>query len=152
MPPHESIVHHPFAFQWGAFQLTGFGLAVLLAFGIADVIARKELERRGHDPEPIGDLVFAAIIGGLLGAKLYYVLIIARDIRELFTRAGFVFWGGLIGGILAVAFVIHRKGLRFTRISDVGASGGPTARRRRGRRTCRASSACTCRRARRRTR
>ena len=120
MPPHESFVHHPFAFQWGAFQVTGFGLAVLLAFGIADVIARHELARRGHDPEPIGDLVFAAIIGGLLGAKLYYVIVIARDIRELFTRAGFVFWGGLIGGILAVAFVIHRKKLSFARISDVG--------------------------------
>jgi phosphatidylglycerol:prolipoprotein diacylglycerol transferase len=121
MPPTESIIHHPFAFQWGAFQVTGFGLAVLLAFGIADVIARRELERRGHDPEPIGDLIFAAIIGGLLGAKLYYVIVIARDIHELFTRAGFVFWGGLIGGILAVAAVIHYKKLRFTRISDVGA-------------------------------
>jgi len=120
MPPHESFVHRPFAFQWGAFQITGFGLAVLLAFGIADVIARHELARRGHDPEPIGDLIFAAIIGGLLGAKLYYVFIIARDIHELFTRAGFVFWGGLIGGILAVAAVIHYKKLSFTRISDVG--------------------------------
>jgi phosphatidylglycerol:prolipoprotein diacylglycerol transferase len=122
MPPNPSaIVHHPFAYQWGWFQFTGFGLAVLLAFLIAQIIAQRELARRGHDPEPIGDLIFAAVIGGLLGAKLYYVLIIARDIRELFTRAGFVFWGGLIGGILAVAFVIWRKKLRFTRISDVGA-------------------------------
>ena len=117
------IVHHPFAYQWGWFQFTGFGLAVLLAFMIAQIIAQRELVRRGHDPEPIGDLVFAAVIGGLLGAKLYYVFIIARDVRELFTRAGFVFWGGLIGGILATAFVIWRKKLRFTRISDVAAIG-----------------------------
>lgn len=120
MNPESSIVHHPFAYQWGWFQFTGFGLAVLLAFVISQIIAQRELARRGHDPEPIGDLVFAAVIGGLLGAKLYYVFIIARDVRELFTRAGFVFWGGLIGGILAVAFVIWRKRLRFTRISDVG--------------------------------
>ena len=117
------IVHHPFAYQWGWFQFTGFGLAVLLAFMVAQIIAQRELVRRGHDPEPIGDLVFAAVIGGLLGAKLYYVFIIARDVRELFTRAGFVFWGGLIGGILATAFVIWRKKLRFTRISDVAAIG-----------------------------
>jgi phosphatidylglycerol:prolipoprotein diacylglycerol transferase len=116
-----SIVHHPFAYQWGWFQFTGFGLAVLFAFLIAQIITQRELARRGHDPEPIGDLIFAAVIGGLLGAKLYYVTFIARDIHELFTRAGFVFWGGLIGGIVAVAAVIWRKKLRFTRISDVGA-------------------------------
>src|SRR4051812_21673019 len=90
LPPmnNSPIIHHPFAYQWGWFQFMGFGLAVLLAFAIAQIIAQHELARRGHDPEPIGDLVFAAVIGGLLGAKLYYVFIIARDIHELFTRAG----------------------------------------------------------------
>src|SRR3954453_5558785 len=115
-----SVVHQPLSYQVGPLQLTGFGLAVLLAFVMAQIIAQRELARRGHDPEPIGDLIFAAVIGGLLGAQLYYVLIIPRAIHELLTRAGFVFWGGLIGGILAVAFVIWRKKLRFTRISDVG--------------------------------
>jgi prolipoprotein diacylglyceryltransferase len=64
------IIHHPFAYQWGWFQFTGFGLAVLLAFAIAQIIAQHELARRGHDPEPIGDLLFAAIVGTLIGAIL----------------------------------------------------------------------------------
>lgn len=113
-----SIVHHPFAYGAGPLQVTGFGLAVLLAFVIAQIIAQHELARRGHDPEPMGDLVFAAVIGGLLGAKIYYA-ILNRSMDDLFSRAGFVFWGGLMGGMLATWFVMLRKKLPFTRISDV---------------------------------
>lgn len=111
-------VHHPLAYSIGPISFTGFGLAVLLAFVIAQIIAQAELERRGHDPTPIGDLVFAAVIGGLLGAKLYYVFL-TGDITTLWSRGGFVFWGGLIGGIVAVMWVIRLKKLSIARISDV---------------------------------
>ena len=115
-------VHHPFSYKLGIFTFTGFGIAVLLAFAIAQVICQRELARRGHDPEPIGDLVFAAVIGGLLGAKIYYVILV-HDITTLWSRGGFVFWGGLIGGIIAVFAVIHRKQLNPWRISDVAGIG-----------------------------
>ena len=114
-----SVVHQPLSYDVGPLQLTGFGLAVLMAFVIAQIIAQRELARRGHDPEPIGDLVFAAVIGGLLGGKIYYAILM-RDMGALLSRAGFVFWGGLLGGIVACYIVIRRKGLSFTRISDVG--------------------------------
>lgn len=113
-----SIVHHPLSYDVGPLQLTGFGLAVLMAFVIAQIITQRELARRGHDPEPIGDLVFAAVIGGLLGGKIYYAVLM-HDMSALFSRAGFVFWGGLLGGILACYLVIRYKHLSFTRISDV---------------------------------
>jgi phosphatidylglycerol:prolipoprotein diacylglycerol transferase len=114
------IVHHPFAYRLGPLTFTGFGVAVLLAFVISQYIAQRELARRGHNPDPIGDLIFAAVIGGLLGAKIYYAAVITRSWSDLFSRAGFVFWGGLVGGILAVAATIRWKKLSFTRISDVG--------------------------------
>jgi phosphatidylglycerol---prolipoprotein diacylglyceryl transferase len=117
-PIFASIVHHPLSYDIGPLQLTGFGLAVLMAFVIAQIIAQRELVRRGHDPEPIGDLVFAAVIGGLLGGKIYYAILM-HDVGALLSRAGFVFWGGLIGGILACYLVVRRKRLSFTRISDV---------------------------------
>ena len=82
------------------------------------IITQRELTRRGHDPDPVGDIVFAAVIGGLLGGKLYYAILMG-DMSAIVSRAGFVFWGGLIGGILACYIAIHRKGLSFTRISDV---------------------------------
>ena len=111
------IVHQPFAYQLGPFAITGFGIAVLLAFVIAQIITQRELARRGHDPSPVSDLLFAAVIGGLLGAKLYYVTL-SGEVDTLFSRGGFVFWGGLIGGIVAVVLVIKYKGLSIMRIAD----------------------------------
>ena len=113
------IVHHPFSVPIGPFSFTGFGLAVLLAFVVAQLVAQRELARRGHDPEPVGDMIFAAVIGGLLGAKLYYVIVLGNH-DALFTRGGFVFWGGLVGGIIAVLLVILKKRIPVWRIFDVG--------------------------------
>jgi phosphatidylglycerol:prolipoprotein diacylglycerol transferase len=115
-----SIVQQPLSYDVGPLQLTGFGLAMLMAFVIAQIVAQRELARRGYDPEPIGDLVFAAVIGGLLGGKLYYAVLMG-DMGAVFSRAGFVFWGGLMGGIIACYIVVRRKRLSFPRISDVSA-------------------------------
>jgi len=118
IPVFASITHNAFAYDVGRFQFTGFGLAVLMAFVIAQIIAQRELWRRGHDPAPIADLIFAAVIGGLLGAKIYYAILM-QDFSSLFTRAGFVFWGGLMGGIVAVMLVALNKKLNLFRIADV---------------------------------
>ena len=115
------IVHHPLSYQVGPFNLTGFGLAILLTFVIAQLISQNEMERRGHDPTVMGDLVFAAVVGGLLGAKIYYAILM-HDWSSLASRAGFVFWGGLIGGILATALVMRWKHLSFARVSDVSSA------------------------------
>jgi phosphatidylglycerol:prolipoprotein diacylglycerol transferase len=102
----------------GPLAITGFGLAVLGGFVIAQIVAQREMRRRGYDPEPIGDLIFAAVIGSLIGAKLYFV-ILTGDIDTLFSRGGFVFWGGLIGGIIAVSAVVMKRKLGFWRIADI---------------------------------
>ena len=41
------IVHHPFAYSFGPLQLTGFGLAILMCFVVAQAVAQHELARRG---------------------------------------------------------------------------------------------------------
>lgn len=120
MPP--AIVHHPFNLHLGPVEITGFGLAVLLAFAIAQVVSARVLAERGRDPDITSDCVFAAVVGGLLGAKIYYA-ILRGDPSELFHRAGFVFWGGLIGGIVANYLLMRVKHWRFTMISDAAAPG-----------------------------
>ena len=115
-----STVVYPFSYPLGPIELTGFGLAMFMAFVIAQIAAQRETERRGYDPNPIGDLVFAAVIGGLLGAKLYYVILM-RDPNALFQRAGFVFWGGLIGGTIAVLAMAKWRGMNLSRVTDVSA-------------------------------
>ncbi|MHB1223615.1 MAG: prolipoprotein diacylglyceryl transferase [Gemmatimonadaceae bacterium] len=112
------IVHHPLVFHLGPLEITGFGLAVLLGFVISQIIAQRELVRRGHDPEPIADLVLAAVIGTVVGGKIYYA-ILTGDAGSLLSRAGLVFWGGFIGSVIATALVIRWKRISFPRMSDV---------------------------------
>ena len=120
MPDSGYIVHQPFVYHLGPMEIGGFGLAMLMCFVIGQILLHRELLRRGHDPAPVGDLVFAAVIGGLLGAKIYYA-ILTQDAGALFSRAGFVFWGGLIGGIIATSLVVRFKKLRWSTISDASA-------------------------------
>ena len=116
------IVHHPFNFGVGGFNFTGFGIAVLLAFLIAQIVTERELARRGHDVEAaaVSDVLFASLLGTIVGAKLYYVLIITHDWHDLWSRGGFVFWGGFIGAVVLCAAMIRYKKLSFVRFADVG--------------------------------
>lgn len=118
----QGIIHHPFEIKLGPLPtLTGFGLAVLAAFFIAQIVAQRELLRRGRvlESETMPDLVFAAVLGMIVGGKAYYILLITHDWHDIFTRAGFVFWGGLIGGILFNWLFLRWKKLNFLRFADV---------------------------------
>lgn len=115
----NGTIVHPANIHIGPLPITGFGIAVLLAFTIAQVISQRELERRGQDASFIPDLILAAVLGTLVGAKLYYVLVITHDFRDLLSRAGFVFWGGFLGSVALCWATIKWKKLSFMRIADV---------------------------------
>jgi len=115
------IVHHPFKFGIAGYELTGFGIAVLMSFLIAQIVSERELARRGHDVEAaaVGDVLFAALLGTMIGAKFYYVVVVTHNIRDLWSRGGFVFWGGFIGSVILCAATIRYKKLSFPRYADV---------------------------------
>jgi len=115
------IVHHPFKFGIAGYELTGFGIAVLMSFLIAQIVSERELARRGHDVEAaaVGDVLFAALLGTMIGAKLYYVVVVTHNIRDLWSRGGFVFWGGFIGSVVPCWLTIRHKKLSFARFADV---------------------------------
>lgn len=116
------MIHHPFVYQFGPIFVTGFGIAMLLTFVIAQIVMTSELRRRGHvaAAAAMSDLTVAAVIGGLVGAKLYYVVLTGAG---FFSRGGFVFWGGLIGGIAAVLAASKWKKIPVPVIADVAAIG-----------------------------
>jgi len=70
------------------------------------------------------DLVFAAAVGGILGSKIYYLIenfdrVKADPMGMIFSGAGLVFLGGLMGGTLAVTFVIKKEKLTWIKFADI---------------------------------
>ena len=116
------IVHHPFNFSIGPIPLTGFGIAMMAAFGVAHWVAQQVLVQRGDDPEVMNDVTFAALLGTVVGAKIYWAILEHR-FSALFSRAGFVFWGGFIGAVVLCAIVIRWRRQSFLRIADGSAVG-----------------------------
>ena len=114
------IIHHPTVFKFGFLELTGFGLAVLMAFVIAQIVCQREFWRRGQnaEAEAMPDIVLAALIGTLIGAKTYYV-VLNGDPSAFFSRGGFVFWGGFIGSVALCYATIKYKKLSFLKVADV---------------------------------
>ena len=115
------IIHHPLKVNIGPLELTGFGIAVLMAFLVAQLVAERELARRGHDVEAraIPDLILACLLGTLLGGKLYFISVVSHNLSDLWSRSGFVFWGGFMGSVLACWLTVRRKKLSFVRFADV---------------------------------
>ena len=92
---------YPFVIHLGPLQLTGYGLMMMVAFLMAGWAIQLDLRARGLDEEYAADIVIAGVIGGLVGAKLWYVCL-TRDPEALFRRAGFVWYGGFLGATAAI--------------------------------------------------
>ncbi|MDH3403212.1 MAG: prolipoprotein diacylglyceryl transferase [Acidobacteriota bacterium] len=111
----------PELFHLGPVAISPFGPAMVAAFVVAWAQLRWGLKRLGqHDEEGASALLLAAGVGGILGAKVYYALLYA-DWRLLFDRSGLVWYGGLVGGTLAVLWAARRRGMPLLAVVDAGA-------------------------------
>ncbi len=118
----QPIVHHPFELARGPLTITGFGLGVVLGFLIGQTVGERELARRGFDPSPVSVIVIGSLLGFIVGAKVYFA-ILTGDLGSILSRGGFVFWGGLVGGILGGAIAARLRRVRFNQIADVAGPG-----------------------------
>ena len=92
---------YPFALHIGPLELTGYGLMMMVAFLMAGWAIQLDLRARSMDEDYAADIVIAGVIGGLVGAKLWYVML-TQDVGMLFTRGGFVWYGGFLGATGAI--------------------------------------------------
>jgi len=112
----------------GGEPITSFGVFMLLSFLTGGYLLRAELGRFGQDPEKAWDLVFMAVVGGILGAKGYYIFLnyprlVSDPTGLIFARGGLVWYGGFL---LATAFVlweIRRQKLPLAQTADAAAPG-----------------------------
>jgi phosphatidylglycerol---prolipoprotein diacylglyceryl transferase len=112
----------------GPLQIPTFGLMVAAAMLAAYFVLRADLARRGIAAKDSGVAeAFIALpcLAGIIGAKLYHVLetpreLFADPIGQLFSRYGLAWFGGLIAGFAAFAWLARRRKIPLSTMFDVG--------------------------------
>ncbi|HVR96562.1 MAG TPA: prolipoprotein diacylglyceryl transferase [Thermoanaerobaculia bacterium] len=98
-------------FHIGSFSISPFGVMLVCAFLASYFQLRWGMRRLGiGDEEDASALVFAAGLGGIVGAKVYYA-ILTQSWRVLIDRSGLVWYGGFILGALAVLVMLRWRKL-----------------------------------------
>jgi phosphatidylglycerol---prolipoprotein diacylglyceryl transferase len=105
-------------FHLGSFSISPFGVMLVLSFVASYLQLRWGMRQTGiGDEEDASALVFAAGVGGIVGAKAYYALLYG-DWRLLLDRSGLVWYGGFLLGAAAVLWVLHRRRLPLWQTAD----------------------------------
>jgi phosphatidylglycerol:prolipoprotein diacylglycerol transferase len=98
-------------FHIGRFAISPFGVMLVCAFLGGYLQLRWGLRRLEIGAEDdASSLVFAAGVGGIVGAKIYYALLV-HDWHVLFDRSGLVWYGGFVLGAAAVLWTARRRRL-----------------------------------------
>src|SRR4051812_44780395 len=111
---------YPTLIKLGSFEITTFGLMMFLAFVAAGWVLSRQFRRYGLSDDAASSVVMAAAIGGIIGAKIYYAILM-RDWHLLFTRAGLVWYGGLIGGVIACSLSLRAQRIDSLKAVDAAA-------------------------------
>jgi phosphatidylglycerol:prolipoprotein diacylglycerol transferase len=120
---------YPDLFNIGPVTVHSYGLMLGIAFLISSTLFSRELRRVKLD-ENIGvAITFLAIIGGLVGSKLFYIIeewnfgtggsffsYFRADV--LFSPSGLTFYGGLIVAFLMIYIYCKYKKLNMLQIID----------------------------------
>ena len=111
---------YPELFRIGEFPITSYGLWLAVGMLAALFAASRLAARDGLPRERIYDLGLWALVGGLLGSKVL-MFFVEENVHVLsldFLRSGGVYYGGLIGGFLAVAGFARLYKLPFWKVAD----------------------------------
>jgi phosphatidylglycerol:prolipoprotein diacylglycerol transferase len=106
--------------------LQSFGLMLALAFIVCGLSAGRYLKELGRPVDWAYEMVFAALVGGVVGSRLWWIgenWSQAKDdvFGSLFSGSGLVFYGGLIGGALCVLLWAWRRKVLDLTTLDVAA-------------------------------
>lgn len=91
----------------GPLELQTFGICFALAFLVSGLIVARRFRELGLPADWTYEMVFAALVGGLVGSRLDFVLQNWDEVSDdllgnIFSGSGLVWFGGLVGGALGV--------------------------------------------------
>jgi len=121
---------YPEIFHIGSFPINTYGVFLAIAFLCAILVTVRLATRDGLPKEKIYDLCLWMLLGGLIGSKLL-MLFTEPEYRDHplqlisldFLRSGGVWYGGLLGAVLASYFLMKRYKLPWWTTADACAPG-----------------------------
>lgn len=108
----------------GNFEVRWYSLLILVACFLVLILSEKEAERFGIKKEFIFNMLFWALIIGVIGARLYYVAfnwnMFSGDYLEIFKvwNGGLAIHGGLIFGLITIILYCKKYNVRTIRVLD----------------------------------
>ena len=126
---HITIGMDPNIFQIGTFTLAWHGVATALAIVVAVAVIYRQFIARGLPVDRFDSLAFWTVVGGILGARLFYVIdhigyMIHNPLQAFaIQEGGLAIYGAVFGGFVAVAIVTRLYHFPFTQVIDAIAPG-----------------------------
>lgn len=117
---------YPVLLQIGNFELRSYGVIVALSFFIGLWLSTKEAERKGLDAKFIQDFALYALLGGIIGARIYFILFSEPAYFLAHPWEIFAIWhggigviGSLLGGSLVAIWYCRGTGISFWKLGDI---------------------------------
>jgi len=110
----------------GPLTLQTFGICFALAFIAAGALVYKRFGELGKPKDWAYEMAFAALVGGIVGSRVYFIVQNYEQVKDdllgnLFSGSGLVWYGGALGGALAVLAWAWWRGFLNLTLLDVAA-------------------------------
>lgn len=114
------------AFSIGNFSIKWYGIIIGIGFLLAILYGFKNAKNVNVNSDKLLDAIIWGLIGGVIGARLYYVAFYPGDKYinnplEIFSihSGGLAFYGGLIGALIAAIIVARIKKMKIPALLDL---------------------------------
>ncbi len=118
------------AFQIGSFSVQWYGILIAVGVLLAFLYAMRSCKKFRLDEDRLIDAVLVGLVGGIIGARLYYVLFYPGsryldNPLEIFALrdGGLGIYGGVIGGLLCGALMAKFRKLKVGAVLDLASLG-----------------------------
>jgi phosphatidylglycerol:prolipoprotein diacylglycerol transferase len=118
----------PRLLEIGPITIYSYGLMLALGFIVASYLLSLELKRKQVDPNLAGNITIAALVGGIVGSKLWFLAehwgsFLADPVGMAFSPGGLTFYGGFLAAALTIYLYLRSKKIRFLLVADAVAPG-----------------------------
>lgn len=113
------------AFSIGGLQIYWYGILIALGFTLGVLYAFKRAKAFAVDPDKMLDILMVATVGGIIGARIYYVAFqwdsYKNNLSEIFNfrNGGIAIYGALIGGLITVYIMCKIKNVKLLPLLDL---------------------------------